>query len=391
MFYEIISPEGLKSYLLGTLHVKDEEIVTLPLEVKRAFDNADHYVFESDSCDLITLHSEASTLILEWKLANQYLTDPPGMAEPLIALCECPSLFKAPSSKQREELDSQLFYEAQRRGQRVDFLETHRQILKVLLGYQFTYPLHVNFYEWKEKNINRFQNMALAHLAKLKSAYLNNDLQTLTSLWKSKLESQDAPTIVDMYFKSISYERDITLTESMKPFIKEGGVFFVVGAGHLPGITQKLAEEGYTVNSIPLSQRLYPISGSIEDAQKVAAFRKIYCAMYAGQTSFFKKKADHCKLSQLTVQEITNYIRVNPTSRSAVAWELAQIHYMKFSINNQELFKSIHQYCFKNSSSFFSLFKQSNNFPQGYAGEIQKRINEARDDSRTGLIRNVLN
>ncbi|MBA3536160.1 MAG: hypothetical protein H0T84_06065 [Tatlockia sp.] len=120
---------------------------------------------------------------------------------------------------------------------------------------------------------------------------------------------------------------------------------------------------------------------------QVQAFRKIYTALYEGQSSLFKLNAKH---SELTIEKIKSYTTTYPTSRSAKAWKLAQIHYENTSSTNQVLFKSIHKYSFKNSSTFFSLFRQSNNFPADYATNIENKIEQASDDSRTGKIRNAL-
>ncbi|MBA2710224.1 MAG: hypothetical protein H0U57_06505 [Tatlockia sp.] len=132
-------------------------------------------------------------------------------------------------------------------------------------------------------------------------------------------------------------------------------------------------------NSDPIVSKQNPI-------YVLRAFRKIYEALYEGQTSFFKTPK-----KRLSYNEIVKYSKEHPTSRTAKAWELAQLHHHNPTSENQKLFKSIHQYCFENSSSFFSLFRQSRNFSRGYEGDLIDTIDNAHDDSRTGKIRNALN
>lgn len=119
-------------------------------------------------------------------------------------------------------------------------------------------------------------------------------------------------------------------------------------------------------------------------SQIINAVEKIYNALYDGQTSFFKGSK-----KKLNYDELVSYSNTNKDSRTAKAWELARQHYPNISADNQELFKSIHQYSYAHSSNFFSLFKQSKNFSSGY-DHINEKISQAADDSRTGKIRNAL-
>jgi hypothetical protein len=134
----------------------------------------------------------------------------------------------------------------------------------------------------------------------------------------------------------------------------------------------------------PLADQTNDVRATTNTAEvQIQAFRKIYNALYEGQSSLFKSKADH---NELTIEKIRSHIDKKPNSRSAEAWKLAQIHYENTSATNLDLFKSIHKYSFKHSSTFFSLFRQSINFPEGYSSNMEDKIEQARDDSRTGKI-----
>ena len=48
IFYKITTSTGEISYLFGTIQQNDTEFVTLPLEVKRAFEQSTDFLFETD-------------------------------------------------------------------------------------------------------------------------------------------------------------------------------------------------------------------------------------------------------------------------------------------------------------------------------------------------------
>ncbi len=143
----------------------------------------------------------------------------------------------------------------------------------------------------------------------------------------------------------------------------------------------RLAPELCMVSSSKVEDDLKQVNSKIV---LLGAFNKIYEALWEGQTSFFKTPKQ-----QLTYNQIISYVKANPVSRTAKAWELAQLHYADTSTSNQQLFKSIHQYTYDRSSCF-SFFKQTKNFSGGYEANMQDIIDHASDDSRTGKIRNAL-
>jgi hypothetical protein len=143
---------------------------------------------------------------------------------------------------------------------------------------------------------------------------------------------------------------------------------------------------------IPTKAESFHSDPNIEFMQ-AQAFRIIYNALYEGQSSFFKSKASHCLAEKLTAKDIISYVNLNPNSRSAFAWSLAksEANYLNPYYSNTFLFEQVHNYSYKHSSNFFSLFKQSKNFPNGYENEnTQALIEKADDDSRTGMIRKAL-
>ncbi|MBA3535935.1 MAG: hypothetical protein H0T84_04910 [Tatlockia sp.] len=117
-------------------------------------------------------------------------------------------------------------------------------------------------------------------------------------------------------------------------------------------------------------------------------FKTIYKALYEGQSSLslFKSWNSLVDKADLTEAEICNYVKENPDSRSATAWQLA----LKYEIkaNKNKLFKKTHHYAYTHSSSAFGLFKQSR-FSENYVN-LDTQISQAEQGSRTDTIAGIL-
>ncbi|MBA3537175.1 MAG: ankyrin repeat domain-containing protein [Tatlockia sp.] len=128
-------------------------------------------------------------------------------------------------------------------------------------------------------------------------------------------------------------------------------------------------------------------------SNKIEIFKTIYKALYEGQSSLFKHWNGELMDGAINdATEITNYISSHKVSRTAIAWELT-IKFVNGEIENKELFKEIHEYAYKNSSSL-GFFKKSV-LTDSYT-ELEQRINKAKsgnelEGTRTKAIVDVLN
>ncbi|KTD16521.1 hypothetical protein [Legionella jordanis] len=155
----------------------------------------------------------------------------------------------------------------------------------------------------------------------------------------------------------------------------------------LPSIFRSSAERiraGNTQNQ----EKIASVS-SAKEAEKILAFQKIYLALYDGQSSFFKRKSPLLCKPDLSIADITAYIKLHPNGRSAMAWALAR-NSGDVNSSNENLFRAIHNYSFRHSSSFFGIFKQTKNFPDSHYQNIAAKIAHAPAHSRTGKIRDQL-
>ncbi|KTC72519.1 Ankyrin repeats (3 copies) [Legionella birminghamensis] len=139
----------------------------------------------------------------------------------------------------------------------------------------------------------------------------------------------------------------------------------------------------------PNSDRLYEATQKLflaaqEDAQLLSAFRKIYTALYNGQSSFLKSASFLDKHENITLKLIDGYCREKPASRTSKAMVLAQ-KYVK-DMTNIELVKEIHQYAYEHSG----FFKRSPNRAKLNSARAQEAYINANADSRTGQIRSAL-
>lgn len=120
------------------------------------------------------------------------------------------------------------------------------------------------------------------------------------------------------------------------------------------------------------------------------AFRKIYCALYHGQSSFFKRGLDSILNKKiLSYQNIIKYCEDHPNSRSAFALTLVMKYNHNVSSRNTALFQEIHHYALQHSG----FFKRTCNFPAQLIHteeRTQEIIEKANLSSRTGQIRTAL-
>lgn len=423
IFYKIIAPNQKISYLFGTIHQNDVEWVTLPLEVKKALDEATSCVFEADASDLMgvitlsaklcktwiasqtehlnnrpqdyivsakknlkkmldkqTKENPALALVLKLMLSNVLNVTPLSIAQMMVGGVD--------SSKTSNILDKQLMSYAKLKNKKISYLETAETQLYFLQGFNLNVLEQIELYRLVESTLA--QGKKIPGLQESKMAYRQQDINKLHDLLRrpfSFISNVPVSEPVDRYYHGISTHRDLQMAENMKPSLDHGNAFLAVGASHLKGVIEKLQSEGYTIEAVPLGKRHYAINGTLEDGEKVAAFRKIYAALYMAQSSFFKERCfipnDDAVVSLMQIQEYTHSGRY---SRSAKAWELAERYYKNISSANSELLKAICHEGYAKSSSVLGLFRRTKTNL-----DDARSVAEASPETRTGTVRDILN
>ena len=295
-----------------------KQVITLPLEVKLAFENSTCCFFEADLS--LVDQEKIKEAINNWSSKQQPIFH--GTFDKKTKIMTLTSEHPKPFIPQAislshaflatrlcNPLDTQLISEAKNKGKRIIFLESWEKQMSLMYGLQFDFQSHLDFFQYAsarlKEDIKTFES--------LKEAYLKQNIEQIKIT-----PPKSAPNIVHQFYQALIDDRDTTLAESIKGFLEQGkgGLFFAVGARHLPGIITKLESADCTMQAVPLSQRYYPISGSIEDGKKVEAFRKIYHALYAGQSNELKTKGLFPEPEMiLSIVHIKDYVQKNPNSR----------------------------------------------------------------------------
>lgn len=364
-----------------------KRILTLLKDTVKTFDEMPH-LFPEEMVDRI--NSALSSI--PWSNVNQAIgqvleTMPVNRISPLFLAMLSSADMKWPTSLDTEgRLDFQLLTHAKVQQKEINYLETDNEAIDHSYGLNLSPAEAVEFFHFHESH----KKAISADISSdLKRSYVNQDIDEVKRLMRSLSSFANAPAAVGHYYNALDAHADV-MTDRARGHLDRGNAFIAVDAVSLPGMITKLRADGFRVEPVELSTRLYPIAGTLEDGQKVAAFRKIYNALYAAQSSAFKRKGLFPDAGTvLSIEHIQDYVAKNPNSRSATAWQLAMNHFQDTTANNLALVASIHQYGFEHSSTF-GFFKRTVNFVNGAQSVTPEVIQAAAANSRTGLIRDTL-
>ncbi len=401
----------------GTIHLGKQAYLDLPLEVKRALNQASHCIFELNRVvseryykeemlqwdsrwfkkqkifsptDIPKEYLESANEELNALLAQGKITQPqiPGLsASPLrLAHMVFYPIDDMPEQKPTDILDEQLIKYAKSKHKKISYLESIKEQSDMLFGRKFSYLEQIEIYYFMRDSVRK-KGREFARLVDFEEAYQKEDsIQMRKCLSPEFMTSQEAPESARRYFKGTSTDRDITMADRMKPYLDEGNAFVAVGGAHLDGIAGKLQTEGYKVEAVSLGSQRYAIDYVIDEKEKVAAFIKIYNALYVAQTSFFKKRGFlPNKDTVVSWGQIEAYAYDFKNARTAKAFALASAHYKKISSSNTELLKEICKEGYSKSSSVFGLFKRTKTNL-----DDPKQVAKASSKTRTGSVRVVL-
>ncbi|HLT00594.1 MAG TPA: TraB/GumN family protein [Geminicoccaceae bacterium] len=255
VLWRIEPPDAPPSYLLGTLHSRDPEIVRLPEPVAARLDQAQSLsvevlqtpramqvyrrMIELEDGDLEDLIGPARMAAVERAGARYGVSEPRLRELKPWVLSVLFSVPPADMTEGRPMLDRVLEERAAERGIPVYGLERIEE--------------QIGAYD----RLDLEQQIALldAALAQnpqiecwweqvIKPAYLGRDAGTLYALMPKTIDG-DATL-----WRALIVERNARMVERMRPRLREGNAFIAVGAAHLPGedgILSLLSRQGYDV------------------------------------------------------------------------------------------------------------------------------------------------
>jgi uncharacterized protein YbaP (TraB family) len=296
-----ITINGKVSYILGTLHSGDKDIVTLSSEVREAFDQAPTFACELDESEIdpYQLDLDYKYQVSQWTKMHitadnqREYTDYKNQAKvDLTQILQIRSPEQSPeeidksvemhlanstpmqtafliSSRDRSQrcLDEQLCQQAAEQKKTTISLDNQGDMINLNVGYHFNLRDQIAFYNESLNPIfhknpripifgedGEFSESGYKNTRSLKELYLSGSVDKITALFATQSD------VFLRFNDQVLAARDLNFVEKIKPLLTEGGAFIAVGVAHLPGMRKKLLSEGYQVEEIRLSERVYPIS-----------------------------------------------------------------------------------------------------------------------------------
>ena len=260
LLWKIQGSGAAPSYLFGTMHSEDPEVVRLPTAVQQAFDKSRGLTLEVvlDPQSLLAMTSgfmlgDGSTLeshigaSLYKRVVSAMAVY--GMPEVIVSTMKPWAVavtLMTPPGESGVVLDLHLYQRAVAAGKPVDGLETPLEQLSVFD--ELSESDQVALLKDTLDNLPDVQDM----LDDLKNAYLARDLARLTAINDAAMRDSD-PQLVARFTNKLITRRNHRMAERMQSRLRSGGRFIAVGALHLPGrdgLLRLLSQQGYTLTRV---------------------------------------------------------------------------------------------------------------------------------------------
>jgi len=275
IFWKIEKP-GLKpSWLLGTMHVTDPRVLTMPKGAAEAHAAADTIIVESDEildekkATMSLLAKPDLTMFSDGSTISKFLSDKdnarleaglkqrgiplaavsrmrPWMIASVVALPPCELARK---SRGAQFLDQKLAVEAAKAGKPVKGLETLADQLQAMadLPVEFHLKSLIQTLELGDRMKDVVETMT--------DLYLSGQIGATMPMLKtvSPDDEKDDDGDYAAFEQRIILDRNKVMAEHAAPILAEGNVFMAVGALHLPGeqgLVELLRKQGFTVTAV---------------------------------------------------------------------------------------------------------------------------------------------
>lgn len=256
LLFEVVRDDAPRSYIFGTMHVDDPEVVTLPPVVGDSFKASRHYVMEVVLDDA----SVAKLSALSFFAGQRFLSDllDPRLLQRTLKLLHGYGLpeesanrmtpwaayitLSMPPGRTGVPLDLALMREAHTQNKAIHGLETIEEQTGV-----FTAMPETDQVDLLKNAVCHYQRYQ-SDLNEWKSLYLQRDLHGLLTLPK-RYKAED-PGRQERFMNALLDQRNVRMTERMLPLLAEGRAFIALGALHLAGdagVLALLEQHGYLV------------------------------------------------------------------------------------------------------------------------------------------------
>jgi len=248
------------SYLFGTMHSDDPQVVKLPAPVQQAFDQARSLTLEVvlDPRSLLTMTSallmtDGNTLesLIGRRLYERTIDvmNARGIPEMLVANMKPWAVavtLMMPSGNNGVVLDHVLYQGAVAAGKKVHGLETVAE--QMGLFDSLSLEDQITLLKDTLDNLDTLGQL----LGEIQAAYLDRDLKRLLELNEASMRDSD-PLLAATINRTVIVERNHRMAERMQSRLREGQQFIAVGALHLAGeegLLRLLSERGYRLSRV---------------------------------------------------------------------------------------------------------------------------------------------
>lgn len=254
------APSIEPSYLLGTMHLPDREIVQLPPHIDQVVAAADSFTMEV-KLDGNAYKTFSSLSALN---GNETLSDLVGEAtfRELVSVLKPRGLnryglermkpwvvglmLNYPPPSLDPILDHKLQMRFMRAGKPVYQLETAQEQIQIFN--KLSLPDQVRFLRYSLEQQKHFDD----YLATMKKHYINDDLDALQAQASAQMKEVDADYLKGIYQDLID-RRNLRMVDRMRARLHQGNALIAVGALHLTGdygIIEILRQLGYRVTPV---------------------------------------------------------------------------------------------------------------------------------------------
>ena len=260
LLWEISKPGQQPSWLFGTIHSEDPDVVKLPAAVSQAFDASNSVVLEILMDADAMKYSSTAMLMLDGRtLADIIGTPLYTKVAAVIAARGIPELvlnrmkpwaaavtLSTPALETGDVLDRVLYQDAIKQDKAVYGLETMQEQLDL-----FDSMPEADQIVLLTEAIDNLEALD-AMQADLLAAYKQRDLDRLLAINEASMQTGDQ-RLADDFQRRLVDDRNQHMAERMQSHLQQGKAFIAVGALHLPGKTgllERLQQQGYTVTRV---------------------------------------------------------------------------------------------------------------------------------------------
>lgn len=260
VFWELKSPEGERSWLLGTMHSEDARLLDFRPELRSALSESRVFAMEliPDAATLAELNEamhfgpeEGLNAVLDGPLYTRVveLLEDYGMGEPAVRRLRpwaAAMTLSIPPPETGLFMDFALSLRAGGLGLEVKALETLREQLDFLRGMSESQQI-----EMIRQAVEEYDRLTEL-FEQLIDAYLKGDLEAMEAMAEEQLAGA-SPALREHFIELGIKQRNRTMLERALPLTEAGGAVIAVGALHLPGETGLIngfREAGYEVRAV---------------------------------------------------------------------------------------------------------------------------------------------